>query len=168
MPEPARTERVQGIVADFERRAAAREWETQFDLGFPDGAVMFGRSNFWTSLDVRDAAQAIEKSLLTDIEGSHAIYVTDAHNFVGLPTRELAAVFFPGRDDVEASRRGHGDAGEYRTRRSRLIGFEPQLSHYPQEINYTMTTRTFRHHPATDHAFHRIRRRLRSWTSPTG
>lgn len=95
LPEPERAERVRGIVADFERRAASREWETRFNLTFPDGAVMFGRSNFWTSLDVRDAAQAAEKALLADYEGSHPVYVTDARNFVGFPSEELARVFFP-------------------------------------------------------------------------
>jgi nucleoside-diphosphate-sugar epimerase len=133
MPEPARTARVQGIIDDFERRAAAHEWETQFDLSFPDGAVMFGRSNFWTSLDVRDAAQAIEKSLLADIEGSHAIYVTDTHNFVGLPTRKLAAVFFP---DVTTWK--HPVEGTETLvsigRAKSLIGFEPHYP-YPQDTN---------------------------------
>lgn len=129
LPEPARTARVREIVADFERRAASREWEAKFDLSFPDGAVMFGRSNFWTSLDVRDAAQAIEQSLLRDIEGSHAIYVTDAHNFIGLPTRELAAVFFP--EVTTWKRPVEGTETLVSIKRARaLIGFEPQYP-YP-------------------------------------
>ena len=44
----------------------------KFDLTFPDAYIMFGRSNFWTSLDVRDAAQAIERALTCDLQGSHA------------------------------------------------------------------------------------------------
>ena len=129
LPEPARAARVREIVADFERRAASREWEAKFDLSFPDGAVMFGRSNFWTSLDVRDAAQAIEKSLLRDIEGSHAIYVTDTHNFVGLPSRELAAVFFP--EVTTWKRPVEGTEALVSIERARaLIGFEPRYP-YP-------------------------------------
>jgi nucleoside-diphosphate-sugar epimerase len=95
LPEPERTHRARAIVADFERRAGAREWELDFDLTFPDAYIMFGRSNFWTSLDVRDAAQAVEKGLSADFEGSHAVYVTDTTNFVRIPTRELAEVWFP-------------------------------------------------------------------------
>ncbi len=112
LPEPERTVRVRHIVAEFERRAASREWERQFDLTFPDGAAMFGRSNFWTSLDVRDAAQAAEKALLADYEGSHPVYVTDAHNFVGFPSEELARVFFP----------------EVTTRKKSIVGTETLVS----------------------------------------
>jgi nucleoside-diphosphate-sugar epimerase len=125
LPEPARTERVYSVVADFERRAVAREWETKFDLTFSDGAMMFGRSNFWTSLDVRDAAQAVEKGLLADYEGSHAVYVTDARNFVGLPTEELARVFFPEVKARKAPLSGVVTLVSIDTVRN-LIGFEPQ------------------------------------------
>jgi len=125
LPEPERKERVRGIVAEFERRAASREWERKFDLTFPDGAVMFGRSNFWTSLDVRDAAQAIEKGLLASYEGSHAVYVTDARNFVGLPSEELARVFFP----EVTMRKKPLDGAETLVsiaKARNLTGFEPQ------------------------------------------
>lgn len=129
LPESERAERVRGIVADFERRAASREWEAKFDLSFPDGAVMFGRSNFWTSLDVRDAAQAAEKALLADYEGSHPVYVTDVRNFVGFPSEELARVFFP-----EVTVRKKPLDGEETLvsidKVRNLIGFEPQ---YPFE-----------------------------------
>lgn len=125
LPEPERAERMRRIVADFERRAASREWEARFNLTFPDGAAMFGRSNFWTSLDVRDAAQAIEKGLLADYEGSHAVYVTDARNFVDFPSAELARVFFP---EVTARKKPlDGVATLVSIDKARdLIGFEPQ------------------------------------------
>ncbi len=129
LPEPERTGRVRGIVADFERRAASREWETQFDLTFPDGTVMFGRSNFWTSLDVRDAAQAAEKALLADYEGSHPVYVTAARNFVGFPSEELARVFFPEVTMRKKPLDGEETLVSIEKVRA-LIGFEPQ---YPFE-----------------------------------
>jgi len=125
MPELARAERVRAITSDFERRASAREWETKFDLTFPDGAVMFGRSNFWTSLDVRDAAQAAEKGLLADYEGSHAVYVTDAHNFVGLLTKDLVTVFFPEVTLWKTPVKGTETLVSIEKAQS-LIGFEPQ------------------------------------------
>jgi nucleoside-diphosphate-sugar epimerase len=125
LPEPERSARVRDIVERFEAKAAAREWEAQFDLSFPDAYVMFGRSNFWTSLDVRDAAQAIEKGLLAAYAGSPAVYVTDPHNFVGLPSRELAAVFFP---EVTTWKRPiEGTASLVSIERAQeLIGFEPR------------------------------------------
>jgi nucleoside-diphosphate-sugar epimerase len=124
LPEPERAQRVRAIVADFERRARAREWEIGFDLYFPNAFIMFGRSNFWTSLDVRDAAQAVEKGLLAGYEGSHAVYVTDTHNFVGLPSRDLVEVWFP---DVRTWK--HPVAGTEALvsidQARALIGFEP-------------------------------------------
>lgn len=95
LPEPQRSQRVQAIIDDFEARAGSGEWEAKFDLSFPDGHIMFGRSNFWTSLDARDAAQAAEKGLLANVEGSHAVYVTDDRNFVNIPSRDLVKVWFP-------------------------------------------------------------------------
>ena len=123
--EPARTKRVRALIAEFEQRAAAGQWETEFAPSFPDAAVMFGRSNFWTSLDVRDAAQAIEKSLLADVKGCHPLYITDANNFVNLPTRDLVALFFP--EVTEWKRDVQRTESLVSIERARdLIGFEPQ------------------------------------------
>lgn len=129
MDAPARCARVREIVARFEAKARAREWEEGFDLSFPDAYVMFGRSNFWTSLDVRDAARAIEMGLREDYAGSHAVYVTDTHNFVGLPSRQLAGVFFPEVTTWKAPVTGT-EALVSTDRVRALIGFEPQ---YPFE-----------------------------------
>jgi hypothetical protein len=103
LPEPQRRQKVNELISEHEARAQARMFETKFMLDnspetnvmIEDLAIMFGRSNFWTSLDVRDAAQAAEKGLLADYESSHEVYVTDDQNAVGLPTQELAEVWFP-------------------------------------------------------------------------
>ncbi len=89
------------------------------------GAAMFGRSNFWTSLDVRDAAQAAEKALLADYEGSHAVYVTDAHNFVGFLSEELARIFFPAVTARKKPLNGMDTLVSIEKARQ-LFGFEPQ------------------------------------------
>jgi hypothetical protein len=86
---------------------------------------MFGRSNFWTSLDVRDAAQAAEKGLLADFTGSHALYVTDARNFVRLSSQELAAVFFPEVTVWKQPVRGTETLVSIAQEARALIGFEP-------------------------------------------
>jgi nucleoside-diphosphate-sugar epimerase len=95
LPSAERAQRLDNIITTFKQKAVEREWEKKFDLTFPDAYIMFGRSNFWTSLDVRDAADAIERALICDLQGSHAVYVTDQNNFVNLPSKQLADVFFP-------------------------------------------------------------------------
>jgi nucleoside-diphosphate-sugar epimerase len=103
LPEPQRSQRVKEIVSAHEARARSRMFEAEAEYDdspealdwMQDLAIPFGRSNFWTILDARDAAQAAEKGLLADYEGSHAAFISDDQNLVGLPTRELAAVWFP-------------------------------------------------------------------------
>jgi nucleoside-diphosphate-sugar epimerase len=124
LPEHERKQRIQSIISTFEQKAVEREWEVKFDLTFPDADIMFGRSNFWTSLDVRDAAEAIEQALTCSIKGSHAVYVTDKNNFVNIPTKKLVEVFFP---DVKIWRKElSGYASLVSIDRAReLIGFNP-------------------------------------------
>ena len=124
LPEPERSRRVERIISEFEARAAAREWEKGPDWDLKDTDVMFGRSNLWTSLDVRDAARAAELGLLADLEGSHAIYVSNAHNFVGIPSRELAAAWFPEVTEWRAPVEGTETLVSIDAARA-LIGFEP-------------------------------------------
>lgn len=126
MPEAERAQRVQNIIATFEQKAAEREWEAKFDLTFPDAYIMFGRSNFWTSLDVRDAAKAIERALTCDVQGSHALYVTDQHNFVNLPTKQLAHVFFPEVTTWRTEVTGTESLVSFDRARA-VIGFEPEF-----------------------------------------
>jgi len=97
LPEPQRSQQASEFIAAHEAQAQARMFEAKFDFNnAPESlAIMVGRSNFWTALDVRDAAQAAEKGLLADYQGSHAAYITDDQNYVGLPSRELAEVWFP-------------------------------------------------------------------------
>lgn len=124
LPEPERSVRARDIAARWEAKAVAGDWEKAFDLSFPDAHVMFGRSNFWTSLDVRDAAQAVERGLTAAYEGSHAVYVSDANNFVGLPSRLLAKVFFP--SVTEWRRPIAGTESLVSIEKARvLLGFEP-------------------------------------------
>ena len=128
---PQRRRRIEGIITDFERRATAREWEAVFSFDFPDAFVMFGRSNFWTSVDVRDAAQAVEKSLLADLKGSHALYIIDEHNFRGMPSRELVKTWFPEITTWKAPTKGTESLISIEKARE-LIGFEPK---YPYQAS---------------------------------
>ena len=99
---------------------------------FENFAVMFGRTNFWTLLDVRDAAQAAEKGLTADYEGSHPVYVNDDQNLVGISSRELVDLCFP-----EVTTRKHPLSGTESlvsiNRVQELIGFEVKYPYRPEQ-----------------------------------
>jgi nucleoside-diphosphate-sugar epimerase len=100
----------------------------------PDGvderlwqAYTFDRYNLWASLDVRDAAQAIEKSLTADYTGSHNLFINDTYNFLDYDSRTLARLFFP--ELTEWKQAIAGSEALFSINRAReLIGFEPQYS----------------------------------------
>jgi hypothetical protein len=130
LPEGERQARVCQMIARFERFRTERTWEKpleKYGMDLPDAGLMFGRSNFWTSIDDRDSAQAIEKGLLADYEGSHPLYVNDSHNFAGIESEMLARVFFR---EVEARKRPiQGTESLVSIDQARaLIGFEPEFS----------------------------------------
>jgi hypothetical protein len=58
-------------------------------------AYAFDRFNFWTYVDERDSAQSIEKALVAEYEGSHALFINDRYNYLDYPARDLARLFFP-------------------------------------------------------------------------
>jgi NAD(P)-dependent dehydrogenase (short-subunit alcohol dehydrogenase family) len=139
LPETERQERVQRAVIKFDatrpersrpvpREEMRRRWAAlrdDPDLGLIFGG--FGRSNFWTSIDARDSAQAFEKGLLADYEGSHALFVNDSHNATGIDSETLARVFFP---EVKARVHPlHGTETLVSIDRARaLLGIEPEHS----------------------------------------
>jgi len=135
-------------VAEQERQMAlARQYTLAFRaerrLEYPDGAwripavddvnahllyaYMFDRFNLWTSLDDRDAALAVEKSLTASLEGSHNLFVNDRQNTLGYDSQTLATLFFP---DVTARTQALiGSESLVSVNRARdVIGFEPQYS----------------------------------------
>lgn len=85
------------------------------------------RHNFWTYLDGRDAAQAVDRSLTGSYEGAHVLFITDSHNNVGLPTRRLAELFYPRvglwKRNVEGT-----ESLVSIDRARKLIGYAPQHS----------------------------------------
>ena len=85
--------RAQGILED--RQVAQRIKSERPELLGDDYHAMSNRVNFWTCLDERDSAQAIELALVKDYEGSHTLFVNDDHNWTGVPSRTLAALFYP-------------------------------------------------------------------------
>ncbi len=130
LPPDAQQHRAREVAEQFERLRVERAWEQPLDgfgIRLPDAPLMFGRSNFWTSIDSRDSAQAIERGLLADYQGSHPLYINDSHNFSGIETETLARIFYP---EVKARKRPiHGTEALVSIDKARaLIGFEPEHS----------------------------------------
>lgn len=127
-----RAARVQGLIARHDQlraqRLFERPYEDQQELWHdPDMAMMSGRTNFWASVDARDSAQAIEKGLLADYEGSHALFINDSRNFSGMDAIWLIQTFFPEVTTLKGPL--VGDAALVSIAKARqLIGFEPEYS----------------------------------------
>jgi hypothetical protein len=112
-----------GYDPDHDMLARYRDMREDPDLRLlVDG---FGYSNFWASLDARDSAQAFEKGLTADYQGSHPLFVNDSENAAGVDSERLVRTFFP---DVTASTRPlQGRETLVSIDRARaLIGFEPE------------------------------------------
>jgi len=89
-------------------------------IGFTHG----GHSDFWTSIDVRDVCQAIEKALQADLRGHHRLQINDSHNLAGIESEKLARLFFP--EVIRRTRPLVGTESLVSIDRARaLIGFEP-------------------------------------------
>jgi nucleoside-diphosphate-sugar epimerase len=88
---------------------------------------MWQRFMLWSSVDVRDSAQAFEKSLKADFEGSNPLFINDNHNFMMYDIRTLARLFFPDvttwKEDLNGT-----DALLSIKKAQELIGFEPVYS----------------------------------------
>ena len=88
------------------------------------------RFDFWTCVDARDSAQAIEKALTATFEGSHVLYITDRRNTLDMDAETLARLFFA--DVTRRSKPLEGNASLISIDKARaLIGFEPE---YPVTI----------------------------------
>ena len=134
VPEEERLKRLAAAakkVVEFRGRrqmeypAAAKGWSE------PEGdwlvqAYHGGRFNFWAYIDDRDAAQAAEKALTADYEGSHPLFVVNAQNWVGYNSEKLLELFFPG---VTVKRRIEGADSIISIEKAKtLIGYQ---SEYP-------------------------------------
>lgn len=91
----------------------------------PEMLITVGWTNFWTGLDTRDTAQALIKGVLADYQGSHPLFVNDSLNIVGLPSADLAAVFFPQVNTYKQPLDGQTALVSI-GRARKLIGFEPE------------------------------------------
>jgi nucleoside-diphosphate-sugar epimerase len=87
----------------------------------------FDRFNLWAFLDVRDAAQSLEKGLTADYEGAYALFINDHHNSMGYDSKTLVQLFFPEISDSNIALSGSSSLVSIEKARA-LIGFEPEYS----------------------------------------
>lgn len=87
----------------------------------------FGFTDFWAIISGEDSAQAFEKAVLADYEGSHPLYISEKLNSARVDSETLARLYFP---DTKARKRPLvGMECLISLDRAReLIGFEPERS----------------------------------------
>jgi nucleoside-diphosphate-sugar epimerase len=134
LPTTEREQRVRKAIDRFDegrrerwvpmsREEMRARWRAQRED--QDMLLLGGRTDFWASIHAEDAAQALEKGLLAEYEGSHALFVNDSQNSTGIASETLAQVFFP---EVTARKRAlAGTESMVSIEKARaLIGFEPE------------------------------------------
>jgi len=124
-----------------ELRQRSAEFRKQRPLEYKDGVVKFpprdddylwhvynfDRFNLWALIDVRDAAQSLEKGVTADYDGAHALFINDHHNSMGYDSQALARLFFPEINDSAIALSGASSLVSIEKARA-LIGFEPEYS----------------------------------------
>jgi nucleoside-diphosphate-sugar epimerase len=137
LPQDEQRAKIERAVAKFDATRPDRagynpntdmltRWHTMHED--PDLRLLidgFGYSNFWASLDARDSAQAFEKGLTADYQGSHPLFCNDSENAAGVDSEWLVQTFFP-----EVTARSHPLRGRETLvsidKARALIGYEPE------------------------------------------
>lgn len=102
LPETKRATKVQALKdlylqLRYKRNQGGTDYSPVFQVYTrePGAMLLFGLENFWSGIDVWDAARAMERGLQVSIQGSYPIYLCEPENLTGLPSRDLAALFYP-------------------------------------------------------------------------
>ena len=134
MVEAEREAALQSVQAqsDALRKQRAQGEITREDMfqkmrAIPYRSLLFGQKDFWALLDVRDAAHAIHLALTVEYEGSRILNIADVVNRTGVPTVDLAAMFYPEVTTWKRSVSGIETLFSIDKARD-LIGFAPQHS----------------------------------------
>jgi len=121
---------MQGVRATTKRIRDQRLMEQRGmlgDVGTDEQRHLFGQiHNMFTNVDARDSAQAIEKSVIAEYDGSHPLFINDDHNATGVESAALAEHFYPGvplRHPLEGT-----ETLVSIDRARELIGYEPEFS----------------------------------------
>jgi len=89
--------------------------------------AMGNRVNFYTMLDERDSAQAVDKGLEAEFEGAHTLFINDSHNWAGVESKILAELFYA---DVKIFQHELVGAETLVSidKARQMIGFEPEYT----------------------------------------
>ncbi len=85
------------------------------------------RFDFWAFIDIRDAAQSLEKGITADYQGSHPLFINSAQNDLGYDSRTLVHLFYPEVTQFKSELDNDETLVSIQKARS-LIGFEPEYS----------------------------------------
>jgi len=89
--------------------------------------TMGRRVNFFTMLDERDSAMAVEQGLRAEFEGSHVLFVNDSKNNAGVDSQLLADLFYPDVTQFKKTLVGNETLVSIEKARQ-MLGFEPEYS----------------------------------------
>jgi nucleoside-diphosphate-sugar epimerase len=87
----------------------------------------FDRFNFWAYVDERDSAQSIEKGLLANYEGHHALFINAKENSLDISSTTLASLLFPEVTTWKHPLQGAESLVSIDKARA-LIGYEPEYA----------------------------------------
>jgi nucleoside-diphosphate-sugar epimerase len=137
LPEPEQRARVAEVLERVLEFRLKRPFEFKPEQsegpkrGFFDDPLFWtyagDRFNFWTFIDVRDAAQSLEKGVTADYEGAHPLFINDRVNTNLYDSRTLVRLFFPEVSQFKGDFSGASSLISIEKAR-RLIGFEPEHS----------------------------------------
>lgn len=133
LPPEEQKGQIERMKAGLAEKRAARVWEKPFEGRWDENDVVldpsmmafFGYTDFWSIISVEDTAQAFEKSILGEFEGSHPLYLSERENVAGIESETLLSIFYP---EVSGRRRplpGRSSLLSYERARN-LIGYEPE------------------------------------------
>jgi nucleoside-diphosphate-sugar epimerase len=102
LPEAEAIAQAQQAVTIYNERRAARAFEQRNYFATagqradsPYLMPMGGFSDLFALVSAADTAQACEKALLAEYEGSHPLFIVEAENAVGVAAETLARLYFP-------------------------------------------------------------------------
>ena len=130
LPEEEQREKVQqwkGLIDETREKRLCEQRGYRARMQGEDFSVRFGVNNFWTSVDARDSAQAIEQGLTAAYEGSHVLFINDSRNIAAAESEQLLRAFYPEVTGRKKKIEG-AEAMVSIDRARRLLGFEPEFS----------------------------------------
>ena len=99
LSEADRRAKVTRIQKAYDDNRAQSPWETGRGWEGITSAELLTMNmvhNYWSFVDPRDANLGMERALVADYEGSHPIFIVDQHNTIGIQSKLLVDLFYPG------------------------------------------------------------------------